>query len=142
VSAFSEKLRAAVTERAGQACEYCRPPTLGQVARFPPDHIVPRTLGGLTTLENLALACPHCNGRKWMHTTGQDSVSGETVPLFNPRTQAWNEHFAWSSTKATELVGQTACGRATIDRLDMNHPDLVAVRVLLMDLGVFRPDAR
>ncbi len=127
-------------ERAGHACEYCRLPTRGQVARFPPDHIIPRILGGATVLENLALACPHCNGHKWMHTTGQDPVSGESVPLFNPRTQVWKEHFAWSSVKRSELVGKTPCGRATIDRLELNHPDLVAIRELLIDLGIFPLD--
>src|SRR5262249_19268089 len=79
-------LRRQVTERAGNCCEYCHLPAVGQVGRFPVDHVIPRSSGGPTDLANLALACPACNGHKWAHMTAFDPVTGETVPLFNPRT--------------------------------------------------------
>ena len=46
----------------GGECAYCGkflPP-----AQCTVDHIVPRVLGGSNELENLALACTKCNGRK------------------------------------------------------------------------------
>jgi hypothetical protein len=49
--------------------------------------------------------------------------------LFNPRTQKWDEHF--------ELVGaaiqaKTAVGRVTVRLLQMNHPQRLEVRRLLI----------
>ena len=86
-------------------------------------------------MENLALACPSCNSHKWMFTEGTDPDSGRMIPLFNPRTQVWSEHFSWSQEHPFELQGQTATGRATIHRLQMNAPDLVTIRRLLSELG-------
>jgi hypothetical protein len=100
------------------------------------DHINPRTRGGLTDLSNLALACPHCNAHKWAHFDGLDADTGNTSLLFNPRTQHWTDHFEWSSTRPFELEGKTSCGRATIARLQINHPDMVAIRRFVEELEV------
>jgi len=140
VSVVSEEVRAVLIARAEGRCEYCHLPTQGQIARFPVDHVLPRNSGGPTELDNLALACPWRNARKWAHTEGVDSVSGETVPLFNPRTQEWSEHFCWSPQQPLVLEGRTACGRGTIARLQRNHPDMIAVRGLLSALGLFPGD--
>jgi hypothetical protein len=136
VSFIPDGIRAAVVARAGHRCEYCHLPTRGQVATFPVDHLIPRSNGGPTELANLALACPHCNGHKWKHADGQDPLSGDTVRLFNPRTDVWSDHFQWSSAQAGVIEGKTAWGRATIARLQMNQPDLLAIRLLLADLGL------
>src|SRR5205085_6679204 len=112
-------------------------PQQGQVGRFPIDHIIPRSQGGLTDLANLALACPHCNARKWAHTTGPESAAGAPVALFNPRTAIWEQHFAWDRDRPCQLNGKTPCGQATVSRLQMNHPDVVTVRSLLAELGLF-----
>jgi 5-methylcytosine-specific restriction endonuclease McrA len=53
---FSDEVRDAVVARAGARCEYCHLPTRGQVATFPIDHVLPRSRGGETILDNLALA--------------------------------------------------------------------------------------
>jgi hypothetical protein len=137
LSTFSEVLRGQITARARDRCEYCLLPTRGQVGRFPIDHVIPGTQGGPTEYDNLALACPHCNGRKWAHTEGTDSETGQPTPLFNPRRQQWSEHFQWSGANRFVLEGKTSTGRATIARLQMNHPDLVIVRRMLAELGVW-----
>jgi HNH endonuclease len=137
MSVASDRMRAAVTRRAGDRCEYCRLPTIGQAATFPLDHVIPRDRGGLTNLENLALACPVCNGHKWKHVEGTDRESGTSVTLFNPRTQIWIEHFVWSKSEIGVLEGRTAIGRATIDRLQINAADTVATRLVLAGLGLF-----
>jgi len=142
VSVIPDRLRGPVVDRAGNACEYCRLPQLGQVARFPVDHVVPRSEGGLTELENLALACPHCNAFKWAHTTWPDPESGLPVPLYNPRTQVWADHFEWTDSHGITLVGRTACGRATIACLQMNHPDMLTTRALLAELGIRSENTR
>jgi hypothetical protein len=35
------------------------------------------------------------------------------------------------------LIGRTAIGRKTIDVLQMNHPEIVALRDILMEAGIF-----
>lgn len=113
----------------------------GQVATFPIDHIVPRSAGGETTPDNLALACPHCNGRKWVRTQANDPLTGELVELFSPRTENWDDHFRWSETEPVILEGKTPRGRATIALLELNHRKLVETRELLLELGLFFADA-
>jgi hypothetical protein len=140
VSLFSAATRVAVAERAGQRCEYCHLPTRGQVATFPIDHVIPPAAGGTGHLDNLALACPHCNAHKWAFAEGTDPTTGRPARLFNPRADVWSEHFRWSTADWAVLEGLTAVGRATISRLHMNDSDLVAVRRLLAALGV-APDA-
>jgi HNH endonuclease len=114
-----------VVSRAGGRCEYCGLSQLGQEATFHIDHVVPRVAGGPTRAENLALACVSCSLRKWAKQTATDPESGVDVPLFNPRTQIWDEHFRWEGEK---LIPLTATGRATVAALAMNRPLIVAIR--------------
>jgi hypothetical protein len=134
---FSDEMRAAVGARADDRCEYCHLPTRGQVATFPIDHVLPLSSGGETILDNLALACPHCNAHKSAHTTGIDPLSGASGPLFHPRRQLWSDHFQWSIQEIGLLEGKTPCGRATITRLHINDAEMVAIRQLLATLGLF-----
>ena len=136
MSLNARERREAVLRRAANCCEYCQLPAQLQVGGFELDHILPRSRGGQTVLTNLAFACPHCNAHKWAHTDSEDPVSGAWVSLFNPRTQRWMEHFQWSKQHAFEIVGTSAVGRATVARLQMNHPDLVSIRRLLAELGL------
>jgi len=93
MSAFSETRRAEVRARAGSRCEYCHLPTLGQVATFPIDHVIPLDGGGTNEVGNLALACPHCNAHKWTAFEGTDLESGAIVRFFHPRSDVWSDHF-------------------------------------------------
>jgi hypothetical protein len=136
MSEISGLLREAVVQRADNRCEYCQLPAQLQVGGFEIDHILPRSRGGQTELTNLALACPNCNAHKWAHLDGEDPESRQYVLLFNPRTQGWGEHFQWSTQPPYEIRGISAQGRATVLRLQMNHPDLVSIRRLLAALGI------
>jgi hypothetical protein len=49
----------------------------------------------------------------------------------------WEDHFQWSATDRTILEGKTACGRATLLLLQMNHPNMVDIRCLLAALDLF-----
>jgi hypothetical protein len=122
---IAPSLHAQVVFRAGQRCEYCRLSQLGQEATFHIDHVVPRAAGGPTAAENLALACVSCSLRKWAKQTASDPDSGEEVPLFNPRTQVWAEHFRWEGER---VVALTPTGRATVVALAMNRPLIIAIR--------------
>lgn len=87
-------------------------------------------------LGNLALSCPRCNGYKLDHVKANDLDTGVRVPLFNPRTQSWSDHFQWAPEDPLILEGKTATGRATVACLQMNHPDMIVARSLLSILGL------
>jgi hypothetical protein len=125
MSDVSDSLREEVTLRADNRCEYCGLSQLGQEAAFHMDHVTPRAAGGPTTADNLALACVSCSLRKWAKQTALDPDSGEEVPLFNPRTQGWAEHFRWDSMRVVPL---TPIGRATETTLALNRPVILAIR--------------
>jgi hypothetical protein len=125
MSDISPGLHAEVVLRAGNRCEYCQLSQLGQEAAFHIDHVVPRAAGGPTTADNLALACVSCSLRKWAKQTATDPDTGEEVPLFDPRTQSWEEHFRWDGARVVPL---TPTGRATVIALAMNRPLILAIR--------------
>ncbi len=58
--------------------------------------------------------------------------------LFNPRTQVWPEHFAWSE-EGDLIVGLTPTGRATVVALNLNRPSLVKARQLWVSVGWHPP---
>jgi 5-methylcytosine-specific restriction endonuclease McrA len=122
-----DNLARLVRERAGYRCEYCLGSEWLTGQRCHIDHIIPRARGGSDDADNLCLACAACNGAKLDRTEARDPHSGEIIALFNPRTQVWHEHFAWSPDGA-QVVGQTACGQATIALLKLNRPLAVAAR--------------
>lgn len=135
---LSQAERDAVTRRAAGCCEYCRSQARFSPAPFSVEHIVPRARGGTDDPENLALACQGCNNRKYTDVAGIDPVTGESVPLFHPRLQAWEAHFAWSADSAL-IIGLTPVGRATIEKLHLNRPALVALRRVLYAGGEHPP---
>ena len=125
MSDVSAVLRDEVALRAGDRCEYCGLSQVGQEATFHIDHVVPRAARGPTTAENLALACVSCSLRKSARQTAPDPESARDVPLFNPRTQFWAEHFCWSGEK---IVPLSPTGRATVAALALNRPLILAIR--------------
>src|SRR5580700_12069299 len=94
-----------VRRRAGNRCEYCLMPQSEREFRFQIDHVIARQHGGATHAENLALCCSRCNLHKGPNLSGIDSVSGQMVRLYNPRTDLWQEHFRWETVIA---IGITA----------------------------------
>jgi hypothetical protein len=118
-------LRRLVIERAENRCEYCTLSQLGQSATFHIDHVIPVVAGGSTIADNLALACVSCSLYKGARQEVEDPETNETVLIFNPRQQAWKEHFSW---QGLEVVGLTPIGRATIKALKLNRAIILAIR--------------
>lgn len=118
-------LRRLVIRRAENHCEYCNLSQAGQEATFHIDHVIPVNSGGETIAENLALACVSCSLRKGAKETATDPETKETVNLFNPRTDNWNEHFTWVGVN---LIGLSEKGRATIEELNLNRTLILAIR--------------
>lgn len=133
-------LRRQVRTRGRGLCEYCRCPAHFTNASFHCEHVTPREAGGETTLDNLAWACPWCNGRKYTKTHAPDPQTGRVVPLFNPRRQRWERHFAWSEDFMV-IVGRTAIGRATVTALYLNRLELLNLRRVLRAAGEHPPRA-
>ena len=130
------RLIQAVRRRAQGACEYCRmSQAFYPTVPFQVDHIISRQHGGRSESSNLALACLHCNSHKGPNIGGIDPRSQKFTALFNPRRHKWGRHFGWDGAL---LVGRTPIGRTTVIVLDMNHPDLVAVRQALIEEGRFQ----
>lgn len=128
------ELAAQVRNRAGNHCEYCGMSQALQGATFHIEHIRPRTCGGETRSENLALACPSCNLHKADRSHIIDPETGARVELFHPRGHRWHEHFAW---QGTAVVGLTQIGRMTLQALDFNHPRRLRVREAERMFGLF-----
>lgn len=103
------------------------------------DHIVPIASGGGSSEDNLWMACVLCNGYKGSQTQGLDAETGQMVPLFDPGRQGWNDHFAWNEI-ATEIVGRTPVGRATVQALRLNNRFVVAARLRWVAAGWHPPE--
>jgi hypothetical protein len=106
------------------------------VLTFEVDHVIARKHGGPTVAGNLALTCFFCNSYKGPNIAGIDPRSRKIVRLFHPRRHKWNRHFRWDGPT---LVGRTPEGRATIAVLNINDPESVAIRMALIDAGLFPP---
>src|SRR3954469_21415675 len=100
-----------VWERAGNCCEYCRPPQTIEELPAEIDHVVAEVHGGRTVASNLALSCLWCNRHKGPNLSGIDPKTGLHTRLFHPRRHSWSYHFRWDGAK---LRGRTAIGRTTI----------------------------
>jgi HNH endonuclease len=69
------------------------------------DHIMSRQHGGVTTAGNLAYACMICNRFKSPNNGSSVDTSGTVVPLFNPRSELWTNHFRLSGGRDPAVDG-------------------------------------
>lgn len=123
-----------VSERAGQRCEFCRMHQSLQGATFHLEHVLPKSRGGITTLENLAWACPSCNLHKASRVTLIVPGTAEVVPLFNPRINLWPEHFRWNRYEIEPL---SSIATALIAAFDLNHERRQRIRKAEEGFGLF-----
>ena len=136
--AISRAVRRQVRDRARNRCEFCQHPASYACAPFVCEHVLPRARGAGNTLPELAWACPGCNSHKYDKTHARDPQTGRRVALFNPRRQRWSGHFAWSRDFLF-IRGRTATGRATVEALHLNRPELVNLRRALRTIGEHPP---
>ena len=126
---ISATLRGLVYDRAKGCCEYC---LISEVAAFAPhevDHVIAQKHNGATEESNLALSCTLCNKHKGTDLASIDSETGDITPLFHPRRDRWHDHFRLSEA---EFIPLTPIGRVTVRLLQMNRPDRVRERQLLL----------
>jgi HNH endonuclease len=128
-----------VREQANFLCEFCHAAECWQYVRFTVDHVIPISLGGSDYLDNLALACFHCNRQKTNRSMVVEPNFGVEVALFNPRGDIWSEHFIWSAD-GLQILGLTATGRATVAALDLNRERVLAIRQADLAIGRHPPE--
>lgn len=126
----------AVSARAGHRCEYCHAPEAVFNFPFEVEHITPPSRGGQDADENLALACRSCNIFKTDRVESSDPKTDDTVGLFHPRRDAWDDHFS-VDVEAGAIDGRTAVGRATVTLLRMNATAQTTARLQWMRLELF-----
>ena len=129
-------LRRFVIERAQGCCEYCLLPDADAEYPHEIDHVIAVKHGGKTVGDNLALACLKCNRNKGSDVSAIDPIDEVLVPLFNPRTQIWVEHF---SLVGPLLIGKSRSGRATVNFLRLNSELRVERRQALIEAGLYPP---
>ncbi|MEA5594445.1 HNH endonuclease [Rivularia sp. UHCC 0363] len=90
---ISETLKNQILNNDKRRCCYCLTTEANSGITMSYDHITPISKGGKTIFENLCLACRSCNEFKSDSTEAVDPLTGESVAIFNPRTQAWSNNF-------------------------------------------------
>jgi hypothetical protein len=132
---LAQTIRDQVQTRAKGRCEYCMLPAQASFYPHQVDHIIPAIHGGNDSLENLAWACFQCNTAKTNNVASYDYETGLLTPLYNPRKLVWDEHFVY---RGGLLTTHTPIGRVTIRVLQINLPDLVLMRGILMQSNHWR----
>jgi hypothetical protein len=126
-------LKEFVRRRANHRCEYCG---LAQanfsVSRFQVEHIVARKHDGGDELDNLALACLHCNSHKGTDLSGLDPLTGALTRLYHPRRDAWDDHFRQHGIL---IAGLTDIGRTTVRVLNMNSKQQLRLREAILRIA-------
>ena len=135
---ISTNLREEVKLRANKCCEYCKSQDKYSPTSFTIDHIIPESLDGSSEFGNLAYACFLCNRLKSNKIKSYDVISEKWISLYNPRTNVWEENFAWSED-ATNIIGISIIGRCTIKELKLNREKLIEYRTCLIFFGIHPP---
>ncbi len=104
-------VRQRVTGAAQHRCGYCLTAQQISGAQMHIEHLIPVAHGGTSDESNLWLSCAWCNRYKAAKTQATDPNTQLEVPLYNPRTQRWREHFHWSED-GMYIIGLTPTGVA------------------------------
>jgi len=131
-------LRQHIAKQARNRCGYCMTQEIVSGVPLTLEHILPKSSGGQSVKENLWLSCRLCNEAKGVLTEAVDPKSGVLVTLFNPRTQAWADHFTWTED-GTIILGRSPTGRATVEALSLNSDLRVRARAIWVEAGWHPP---
>ena len=136
VTYIAADLRRLVVARAESICEYCLIAEDDTFYGCEADHIISEKHGGTTDADNLAFACVFCNQAKGSDVGSVDWATNTFVRFFNPRTDAWADHF---QIVGNRIEGLTAVGAVTARILAFNAGERVLERKTLQDMGRY-PD--
>ena len=126
---ISDTIRQKVKDRANNCCEYCRIHQEDFFFPFEIDHIISLRHEGKSNFNNLAFSCGTCNRMKAADIGTYLNEKLEFIRLFNPRMDIWEHNF---EINHGEILPLTLIGEATIKLLDLNNPDRIILRQVLM----------
>lgn len=112
MTSIPKATREFIRNRADRRCEYCHKPEGVSQFVHTIDHIRALRHEGTSDLDNLAWACFQCNSTKSSDIASYDN--NLLTPLYNPRTQVWDEHFEMDGAI---IIGKTPEGRVTVRTL-------------------------
>jgi len=135
MSRVTSRLRELVRERAKGRCEYCEKPEGVNTFSHQVDHIIPEKHTGTSEFNNLAWSCLRCNSTKSSEIASYDVLTKQLTPLYNPRTQRWDDHFEMN--EEAQIAGKTPIGRVTVRILQLNHARQVQTRLDLIEQGLW-----
>ncbi len=125
-------IRRFVSERANKQCEYCLISEEDANWSHEVDHIYAEKHGGASDESNLCLSCIICNRHKGSDLASLDPLNNEIVPLFHPRKDSWAMHFSLQGAIIQPITPQ---GRVTVKLLQLNNPDRIDERTILIAIG-------
>lgn len=134
----SDEIKRRIRFAAANRCGFCQAEQRRILGILEIEHLIPLARGGTDAESNLWLSCSLCNRYKGVQTEAIDPETSALVPLFNPRTQIWTEHFHWDES-GTRILGLTPIGRATMIALQLNNPLAVEVRTGWVEAGWHPP---
>ena len=123
-----------VIARAGHRCEYCRVLAYLSAFDYHIEHIIGLQHGGPNSPNNLAYCCSICNWKKGPNISTILEFGGALIPLFNPRTQNWFDHFEAQNGYIKPL---TPIGEATVKLLELNQRNKVEERFSMAQAGFY-----
>jgi HNH endonuclease len=121
-----EARRAAVRAAYMGCCGYCRCMSSEADAEMEIDHFQPRSAGGSDDLDNLVYCCTACNRLKgdfWPQTDPLTTIRR----LLHPKRDILTEHLR--EAPRGHMVALTKTGTFHLDRLRLNRPPLIALRL-------------
>jgi hypothetical protein len=136
MSRVSAALSKEVFIRAENACEYCRISIADTYLGGEVDHIRSVKHNGRTELDNLALACQACNRSKGTDLGSIATSTGSLVRFFDPRKDAWSEHFRVNDDGTIDP--RSEIGEVTITVFGFNHNERVLERKGLIEIGHYK----
>lgn len=116
-----------MASRAEGLCEYCLLHENDTHFGCEIDHIISEKHAGLAVAENLAYACLFCNRFKGSDISSV--IEGKLIPLFNPRTDRWSDHFRLGRDMTIQPLSPV--GSATALILALNTDERILERQAL-----------
>jgi hypothetical protein len=130
-----ETRRATVRATYARRCGYCTVHESEAGAELEIDHFQPRSAGGSDDLDNLVYCCTACNRLKGDFWPQTDPLT-TTRRLLHPKRDILTEHLR--EAPHGHMVALTKTGAFHLDRLRLNRPPLVALRLSRQEVASLR----
>ncbi len=121
----SQALRESVRALHNFSCGYCGVTETDLGGELDIDHFCPRSHAGRSVLDNLVYTCPTCNRFKGDYWPAPEA--GPDLMLLHPRQDDLSSHIG--TLPDGRLIGLTKRGWFHIQRLRLNRPQLIELRV-------------